>query len=48
MVYRFPQSGARETLRSPIVEGPDGSLYVTTVDGGKDRRGAIYRVQIQH
>ena len=41
MVYRFPQSGARETLRSPIVEGPDGSLYVTTVDGGKDRRGAI-------
>jgi uncharacterized repeat protein (TIGR03803 family) len=44
-VYRFPQSGPRETIRSPIVEGPDGSLYVTTIDGGKDRRGAIYRVK---
>lgn len=45
-VYRFPQSGPRETIRSPIVEGPDGSLYVTTIDGGKDRRGAIYRVKL--
>lgn len=44
--YRFPRSGPRETIKSPLVEGPDGSLYVTTIDGGKDRRGAIYRVNI--
>jgi uncharacterized repeat protein (TIGR03803 family) len=42
--YRFLHSGPRETIKSPLVEGPDGSLYVTTTDGGKDRRGAIYRI----
>jgi uncharacterized repeat protein (TIGR03803 family) len=48
VVYRFPQSGPRETLRSPLVEGPDGALYVSSIDGGKDRRGVIYRVVVQH
>jgi uncharacterized repeat protein (TIGR03803 family) len=46
IVYRFPQSGPRETIKSPIVQGPDGGLYVTFLDGGKDRRGIIYRVTI--
>lgn len=48
VVYRFPQSGPRENIGSPLVEGPDGSLYVTTLDGGKDRRGAIYRITVHH
>lgn len=46
--YRFAHSGPRETIKSPLVEGPDGNLYVTTTDGGKDRRGAIYLVSTQH
>jgi hypothetical protein len=47
VIYRFPHPDRRENIMSPLVEGPDGSLYVTTIDGGKDRRGAIYRLAVQ-
>lgn len=47
VLYRFANVEARPAIKSPLVQGPDGSLYVTFVDGGKSKQGAIYRVTIR-
>ena len=45
IVYRFAEVGPYARIGSPVAVGPDGSLYVTFIDGGKNNRdGAIFRV----
>jgi uncharacterized repeat protein (TIGR03803 family) len=44
-IFSFPQDGSQgEVVSSPLIQGTDGNLYGTTVSGGKNNCGTIFKL----